>query len=290
MSTAVSIIMAVKNEASHIKEAVDSILIQSISDFELIIVDDGSSDGTKQIISDIVSQDSRVFFFENPGAGKVSAFKYGYSHSNGAFIALFAGDDVMPADSLQARVSEVTEMVSPRVLLSKIQVISIDKNIHGLTIPKKKGVGNASGASIFFDRAAGQYLMDIPSELPNEDTWMELCLRFIPSLNVRSHDKVSCLYRVHLGNSISIKEDFEAFNLKFSSRMKAINKFIEKYRDIVGDKSLLYLEKLSEVERNRIKGNWIPILFSSISLAEKLRFISYSTPFFYNLRKRFREI
>lgn len=286
----VSIVMAVKNEERYITSAIQSILSQDLLDFELIVIDDGSSDSTTDIVKAIALTDKRVILELNASSGKVSAFKFGYALAKGEYVALFAGDDIMPPGSLAKRLLAIQGMVSPSVIMSKIQVLSEDKKIDGTLIPKQRGKGNPSGASIMFDREAAKYLMDIPDELPNEDTWMDFCLTYLPMLNVSSHDVVSCLWRVHPGNSITIKDEFKTFNKKFSLRMNVIDEFLRKYQDVLTAQRTAYLERLACAENFRRKGEWIRILFMRINLSDKIRFLAYSNGFLYRLRKSIRAI
>lgn len=290
MSEKISIVMAVKDEEKYIELAIQSILDQVDVDVELIIVDDNSSDSTFEIIKSIASSDNRIVFERSPGPGKVSAFKNGCSFAGGKYIALFAGDDVMPQGSLAKRVKAIKEIVSPAVLMSKIQVLSDEKKIDGILIPKKKGRGNPSGASIIFDREAAKYLMDIPDSLPNEDTWMDFCITYLPMLNVRSHDDVSCLWRVHSGNSITIKDGYQTFNKKFSKRMNVIGEFLKKYGNILPADRSMYLRNLACAEEARSKGDWLKILFAKISFSDKARFLAYSNKYLYAVRKIIRAI
>lgn len=196
----------------------------------------------------------------------------------------------MPPGSLLSRVRDIDRVISPSVLLSKIKVLSDDKKIDGILIPKKKGRGNPSGASIIFDKEAAKFLMDIPESLPNEDTWMDFCITYLPVLNVKSQDDVACLWRVHAGNSITIKDDYIVFNEKFSKRMDVIEEFLNRYRGILTSKSISHLNSLSHAENLRRKGAWIRILFSKINRSEKIRFLAYSNKYFYAARKIIRAI
>ena len=286
----ISVLMAVKNECVHIESAIQSIQRQNVENIEIIVIDDGSTDSTVEIIKSIALTDGRIIFDNNPTSGKVSAFKHGYRLAQGECIALFAGDDIMPLDSLAKRMNDMQNMESPARLMSKIQVLSEDKRIDGILIPKRKGRGNPSGASIMFDRAAAKYLMDIPDSLPNEDTWMDFCLTYLPMLHVKSHDDVACLWRVHSGNSITIKDDYQTFNKKFSKRMNVIDEFLNKYKEILPIDRIAYLKNLSCAENYRRKGDWLDILFAKITLSDKLRFLAYSNKYFYAMRKIIRSI
>lgn len=286
----VSVISMVKNEEKYIIAAVTSILEQAGLDLELIIVDDYSDDATFLILEKISFSDSRLRVFRNPGKGKVAAFRFGCGLAKGDYLAFFAGDDLMPTGSLLQRLKAIQSVPSPAVLLSKIQVISEDKKIDGLIIPKQKGKGNPSGASIMIDRAAALYMLDISEVLPNEDTWMDLCIRFVNVLNVVSHDTVACLWRVHSGNSITIRQGFDEFSKKFALRMNALLIFREKYFDILSQASIDEIDALIGCEKYRREGAVFKILMSHVSIADKVRFIFYSRRSLFLLRRMIKSI
>ncbi len=89
----ISVVMTVFNEGLFLKEAIDSILGQSFEDFEFIIVDNASTDKTKEIIS--FYKDPRIIFIENDrNLGQTKALNVGIKKSRGEFIARMDADDV----------------------------------------------------------------------------------------------------------------------------------------------------------------------------------------------------
>lgn len=98
----ISIIMPAKNAASFIREAIDSILWQSYDNFELIIVDNGSTDNTKSIINSF--SDTRIKLFDCDGE-LPAALNYGIQLSNGKYIARIDADDIMVPDRLRIQYS-----------------------------------------------------------------------------------------------------------------------------------------------------------------------------------------
>ena len=82
-----------------IKEAVDSALRQSFSDFEVIVVDDGSTDNTREEIEAI--QDSRIKYFYKKNGGVASARNFGFQKSRGHIICNLDSDDYWPRDFLE---------------------------------------------------------------------------------------------------------------------------------------------------------------------------------------------
>ncbi|WP_391120356.1 glycosyltransferase family 2 protein [Psychrobacillus sp. L3] len=104
----VSIIMTAFNEEKYIGQAIDSILAQTYKEFELIIVDDGSSDSTPEIIKKY--QDKRIQFFafsENRGVGAAHAFAI--EQAKGEFIAIADADDIHCPDRIYKQLSYLKE-------------------------------------------------------------------------------------------------------------------------------------------------------------------------------------
>jgi glycosyltransferase involved in cell wall biosynthesis len=90
----VSVVLPVKNGGEYIKSAVGSTLAQENVDFELIIVDDGSTDSTLDITAAFERSDPRVKVYKNPGSGLVDALNFGISSSRAQLIARMDADDV----------------------------------------------------------------------------------------------------------------------------------------------------------------------------------------------------
>lgn len=100
MQPRVSVIMIAHNEERYIGEAVESILRQDFDDFELIIVDDGSTDGTRSLIQGFSQRDNRVkvHFQENAGSGP--ARNAGLRHATGEYVTFVDADDVFDSHML----------------------------------------------------------------------------------------------------------------------------------------------------------------------------------------------
>lgn len=95
----VSVVMSVRNGASFLGEAVDSILGQSLEDFEFIILDDGSTDTTYSILS-AYARDRRVQVYRQASLGLVDSLNRGCRLAKGKYIARMDADDVAMRDRL----------------------------------------------------------------------------------------------------------------------------------------------------------------------------------------------
>lgn len=101
----ISVVMPVYNAERYLREAVDSILAQSLADFELIAVDDGSKDGSKVILDDYARTDGRVHVVSRPNTGIVGALNDGLAVARGEFIARMDGDDWVTPDRFEKQVA-----------------------------------------------------------------------------------------------------------------------------------------------------------------------------------------
>lgn len=90
----VSVILPCYNGEVYLREAVQSILDQTLADFELIVVDDGSTDGSPAILRNMAGGDARIRVVTQPNGGIVAALNAAIDHARGQYIARMDADDV----------------------------------------------------------------------------------------------------------------------------------------------------------------------------------------------------
>jgi len=100
----VSVIIPAYNAAAHITETIESVLIQNYRNFELVVIDDGSTDNTKDIIADFNDNKIRYFYKEN--GGPASARNLGINKSQGTFLIHLDSDDMMTPDFIAKHLQE----------------------------------------------------------------------------------------------------------------------------------------------------------------------------------------
>src|SRR5688500_3733490 len=106
LATAVSVIMPVYNGERFLRDAVDSILRQTYRNFELIVVDDGSTDGTSQVLDRYQDQDRRVRVHRHErNGGIVAARNQGCRLAQGRFIAVMDADDISIPERLARQIA-----------------------------------------------------------------------------------------------------------------------------------------------------------------------------------------
>jgi len=107
MNPLVSIIIPIYNRVHLIRETLDSILAQTYTHWECIVVDDGSSDNTSEILNGYIKSDARFQYHhrpENKTKGANACRNYGFKISKGEFIHWFDSDDLMIAEHLEKKV------------------------------------------------------------------------------------------------------------------------------------------------------------------------------------------
>ena len=90
---AISIIVPVYNAEKYLRRCIDSILSQSFTDFELILIDDGSTDLSPQICDEYASRDNRIKLIYKKNAGVSAARNDGLDIAQGEFITFVDSDD-----------------------------------------------------------------------------------------------------------------------------------------------------------------------------------------------------
>ncbi|MWB94506.1 glycosyltransferase [Flavobacterium sp. GA093] len=120
MSTIVSLIIPTYNRALLIEETLDSILEQTYQNWECIIVDDGSSDNTVEVVNQYLEKDTRFQFYRRPEnrlKGANACRNFGIENSKGEYMMFLDSDDICEPFCLAERVNKVVSDSSIHVLI-----------------------------------------------------------------------------------------------------------------------------------------------------------------------------
>lgn len=120
----ISVIIPVYNAESTIRETVESVLKQSFSDFELIVINDGSTDSTVEILSQI--HDPRMKVYSYPNAGPNHSRNRGLSQASGEYVSFIDGDDLWTEDKLEAQLRALQK--NPQAAVAYSWTNSIDES------------------------------------------------------------------------------------------------------------------------------------------------------------------
>ena len=107
----VSIIIPCYNSEAYLGACMDSVLAQTMEDFEAILIDDGSVDGTLAVAQAYAGRDARVRVRAQENRGVAAARNLGLEHARGEWITFVDSDDLLPEDALQTMLSGADENV-----------------------------------------------------------------------------------------------------------------------------------------------------------------------------------
>lgn len=100
----VSVIIPTYNYGKYISEALQSLVNQTYTDWECIIIDDGSTDNTKAIVDEWLVKDNRISYYLQQNAGPTSARNFGITKAKGEYILFLDADDLLQKDKLKSHV------------------------------------------------------------------------------------------------------------------------------------------------------------------------------------------
>ena len=104
-----SIIVPVYNTEKFVGDCIDSVLNQTYDDFELVLVDDGSTDKSGDVCKKYAAEDERVLFFCKENSGQLETRCYGISRSHGDYIIFLDSDDILERSALDTIAKKITD-------------------------------------------------------------------------------------------------------------------------------------------------------------------------------------
>jgi len=141
----ISVIIPVFNTEKYLSRCIDSILNQGFDDFELLLIDDGSTDGSGAICDTYAARDSRVQVFHKENSGASSARNLGLDNAVGDWVTFVDSDDYVLDDFLSYSIEEdadlcvqnwkyangeVKEWYEPRIVKNKDCQLFLKENVH----------------------------------------------------------------------------------------------------------------------------------------------------------------
>ena len=116
----ISVVMSVLNGEKYLKRAIESILNQTFSDFEFIIIDDGSTDKSLEIIKEY--KDKRIIIIHHPNKGLTTSLNIGIRLSKSNYIARQDADDISYPDRLAEQFNHLSQNPSISVLATRAMI------------------------------------------------------------------------------------------------------------------------------------------------------------------------
>ncbi len=202
----ISVIVPVYNTAQYLPRCIDSILSQSFTDFELLLIDDGSTDNSGSICDANAEKDSRVRVFHKENGGVSSARNIGLDEANGEWVCFVDSDDEMLCGGLQTLADGITDNVDVVMgayeeVDGQVEKTDFEGDYKSVRLNKKQSVITLySGYSI-----QGKYC---------GYTWMRLFRR-----------EIIVQQKIRFDTDIAIKED-TLFVMQYVCRSSGITQYI----------------------------------------------------------------
>ena len=128
----VSVILPCYNAEKHLRQCLDSILHQTLTNIEILCIDDGSTDSTPEILAEYAGKDPRVRVLRQENAGAGSARNAGLTLARGTYLSFLDSDDFFEPDMLEKAVSSAEDYQSDFVVFASDRYLQ-DKNTFSET-------------------------------------------------------------------------------------------------------------------------------------------------------------
>jgi len=132
----VSVVIPTHNYGRFLGEAIQSVLDQTFKDFELIVIDDGSTDNTKEMVDSF--KDPRIRYMYQEKCGQSAAYNAGIQASSGEYIALMDSDDILLREALEKCVNILDSHPEAAFSYSQAYHMDINGRVQSLFIPPCK--------------------------------------------------------------------------------------------------------------------------------------------------------
>lgn len=120
----VSILIPFKNTEDYLVECLDSILEQTYEHWELLIVDDGSTDSSYKLVEEYLKKDDRIQLYKNNGQGIIHALRTALTHSKGDYITRMDSDDIMTSNRLEVQLNSLLNFGRGHLAVGQVHYFS----------------------------------------------------------------------------------------------------------------------------------------------------------------------
>ncbi len=272
-SPEVTVLLSVFNAERYLNEAIDSILTQTFTDFEFIIIDDGSSDRSLQILQQYAQQDSRIQLVARENRGLVSSLNEGLALAKAPFIARMDADDVSYPDRLSKQVDFLINHPDFAAIGCKVRLIdedsdplrlfSLETTHREIDAAHLQGQGGAiAHAAAMFRKDKLNFIGRFRSEFTHAED-LDLWLRLAEVGQLGNLPDVLYDYRQHL-QSVGHKYRAEQINSANNAVKDAM-----KRRGILNENFKISEPPLSDGNELLLKWGWWALSAGNVKTAKK---------------------
>lgn len=253
----VSVIIPCYNQAIFLDETLQSVLNQAYTNWECIIVNDGSTDSSKEIALKWCNLDERFIYFYKENGGLSSARNFGLQKATGDFIQFLDADDLLDSKKFESQLQDLQccdisvsnyfsfqdndiKKVAPyRYLSSFLSETNFKREII-LDWEYRKSI--PCHAVLFKKELIDIYKLSFDETLPNHEDWVFWTKLFYYSKSIKNNKNILAFYRIH-GHSMTV--DFKLMKQGFLKAALILKAFFKTENN-------KELEKVSKIKYNEI--------------------------------------
>lgn len=241
----ISIVMPVYNGEKYLKQSIESVLYQTYNDWELIIVNDCSTDNSRQIMESYANKDNRIKIIDNVINLKVAkSLNKGFAIASGKYFTWTSDDNLFKPNALQ----ELSEYLdgNPKVGLVYSDADVVDASLNFISEdrndPEMLLYADCVGASFMYRKEVADKIGEYDSEMFLVDDY-DYWIRISKEYKIAHLNKNLYIYRMHADNLTSTRKS-ECVKQLYNLRKKHLNYLVEnvelKYRE------MLFLDMISQ--------------------------------------------
>lgn len=275
----ISVIVPAYNAQEYIEDCIKSVIDQTYSSWELIIIDDGSIDETMNICMRYTEQDSRIFLSHQNNKGVSAARNAGIQFSNGEYIAFLDADDLLPPNSLENRLNTINNcdmMIGGFVTFKGERVVkerqsyqekewNIYSTIENILKPDKNVYQGYLFNKLFCSRIIKGYSIKFATEIAyNEDRLFCICYLLQCKTEIKITNQLIYKYRdnpngamgrmnhIDENNFTKIKTEFIAFDF-LKKLLREYDEYLYFLNIVEAQKRASYIYRHVGIGKRKIK-------------------------------------
>lgn len=241
----VSIVLPTYNGKKYLKQSIESILAQTYSDWELILIDDCSTDGTFTIVDQYAESDCRICAIHNVENKKLPAsLNIGFSIAKGEYLTWTSDDNLYMPDALEKMVEYLESHNNIYMVQANMYLIDEKGSIIGQLETysnKEMYLNNCVGACFMYRKEVRDKIGDYDIDsfcVEDYDYWLRVLDEFEEIVPI---NKFLYMYRIHKDSLTQLKKE-EILNRLIRLRIKYIDKILNVLRENQKELCMFYYE------------------------------------------------
>lgn len=210
----ISVIIPCFNQGKYLLEAIESIIVQTYTRWEIIIVNDGSTDNTAEIACGFIAKDKRIKYIQQNNIGLAGARNKGLEEAIGNYIQFLDADDLIDPEKFEFQVNELLDISEAAICISdyySCDILNAKKTVHRYLSPRFLGQDPLLDLAcrwetelsipvhcfLFDSRFFKQHKIRFDETLPNHEDWDCWMRIFALRPVVKYIDQKLAIYRIH---------------------------------------------------------------------------------------------